>query len=66
MFFFEAKCDYLLPIINLGKFEPKAGNRFSCDIFMGVLFPYPRIKGITCLKNPVSIVLKVEIPNMGI
>lgn len=29
MFFFEAKCNYLLPIMNLiVKFEPQAGNKF--------------------------------------
>lgn len=29
MFFFEAKCNYLLPVMNLAvKFEPQAGDIF--------------------------------------
>lgn len=52
MFFFEAKCNYLLPIMNLAvKFEPQAGDKFSYEIsFMGILFPYPRIKNNLLLK----------------
>lgn len=67
MFFFEAKCNYLLPIINLTvKFEPQAGNKFSYEtIFTGIHFPSPRIKELLG-KDPFSIVLKVEIPNVGI
>lgn len=67
MFFFEAKCNYLLPIINLTvKFEPQAGNKFSYEtIFTGIHFPFPRIKELLG-KDPLSIVLEVEIPNVGI
>ena len=51
MFFFEAKWDYLLPITNLVKTEPQAGDKFSCEIsFMGILFSYPRIKTNCLLK----------------
>lgn len=67
MFFFEAKCNYLLPIMNLIiKFEPQAGNKFSQEtIFTGIHFPYPRIKELLG-KDPLGIVLKVEIPNVVI
>lgn len=66
MFFFEAKCNYLLPMMNLTvKFEPQASNKFSYEtIFTGVCFPYPRIKELLG-KNPLSIV-KVELPNVGV
>lgn len=65
MFFFEAKCNYLLPIMNLTvKFEPQAGNKFSYEtVFTGIHFPYPRIKELLG-KDPLSIV-KVEIPSVG-
>lgn len=67
MFFFEAKCNYLLPITNLTvKFEPQAGNKFSYEtIFTGIHFSYPRIKELLG-KDPLSIVLEAEIPNVGI
>lgn len=62
MFFFEAKCNYLLPVMNLAvKFDTQAGDRFSYEIiFMSILFEELPI------KDPLSIVLKVEISNMGI
>lgn len=48
------------------KFEAQAGNKFSYEtIFTGINFPYPRIKELLG-KDPLSIVLKLQIPNVGI
>lgn len=67
MFYFEAKCNYLLPIMNLTvKSESQAGKKFSYKtIFTGTDFPYPSIKELLG-KDPLSITLKVEIPSVGI